>query len=75
MGRTACTEPQCLYKGALYKHKEIKTTSLVADTIFRLCNRTVGRDTKVRINCNILNRLRQINLGGIIIWLPFRHAV
>ena len=28
MGRTACTEPQCLYKGAFYLHKALNLISI-----------------------------------------------
>ena len=29
MGRTACTEPQCLYKGALFYYKVLENSSAV----------------------------------------------
>jgi hypothetical protein len=31
MGRTTCTEPQCLYKGALYLYLTLKTTTIRRD--------------------------------------------
>jgi len=32
MGRTACTEPQCLYKGALYLYLSVGTGITVGDS-------------------------------------------
>ena len=38
MGRTACTEPQCLYKGVLYLYLHV---SVAAATIIRICSESL----------------------------------
>jgi hypothetical protein len=47
MGRTACTEPQCLYKGALYpftsSHNKMASITAVGVSLSSQC---VGSDTR-----------------------------
>jgi len=43
MGRAACTEPQCLYKGALYLYLHLLIDKQYATPYVRLNDKTVGR--------------------------------
>jgi len=49
MGRTACTEPQCLYKGALYLTYRVHGTDSV---VKQLISTEVNDSLTGRIACN-----------------------
>ena len=59
MGRTVCTEPQCLYKGALYLY-HLKRFCLLDSDIVTNCGDGDSRPLRVADGtqqCDISNRL------------------
>ena len=57
MGRTACTEPQCLYKGALYLH---------LTKFYSLKRITPGKPVNIRGSTLFLERLQICWSGAVV---------
>ena len=67
MGRTACTEPQCLYKGALYLYLYLYLTQHVTKFLNSRCKDKLSLDglDKEEVWWRLINKAETIYLGNL----------
>ena len=73
MGHTACTEPQCLYKGALYLYLLPAPPTILQSSLTSSCHLFLGLPLNLVVPKFIYNTLLIIPFSSILCTCPNQH--